>query len=338
MYLVKNLYEEFKESLEIVLVCSEKGLSREIKKAEIQRPGLRLAGFTKNYNKQRILVFGTLEIEYLKELNSSVKTKRLKTIISSSTPAVIITHNDIPPKEILSICKDNQIPLFRTPKPTVVFLSQLFFILHEKFSPLEITHGTLVEVFGMGILLKGESSVGKSETALGLLERGHRLISDDIVKIKRRARDLIGSGPELTRHIMEIRGVGIINVAYLYGALSVRPDSKIDLIVKLEPWNEKKFYDRLGEEEKSINVLGVSISFHLLPMKPGRDMVLLIETLALNQRLKVLGYHSAKEFKSKLQRTINRKVLSENNNKSKSKKQIRTACKTCGYDSKGLAE
>ncbi len=174
----------------------------------------------------------------------------------------------------------------------------------EEFAPSISLHGTLVEVFGVGVLIQGNSSVGKSEAALGLIERGHRLISDDVVRVKRKENYLTGCGPELTRHLMEIRGIGIINVAHLYGAVCVRPDKGIDIVVKLEEWDDQHFYDRVGLDEKYVDILGISIPYHVLPVKPGRDVVLLLETIALNHRLKDMGYNSAKEFNSKLLETI----------------------------------
>jgi HPr kinase/phosphorylase len=187
-------------------------------------------------------------------------------------------------------------------------LSRITFLLLEEFCPSVTLHGTLVETFGVGVLIQGESSVGKSEAALGLIERGHRLISDDVVRVKKKEGSyLMGSGPELTRHLMEIRGIGIINVAHLYGAVCVRPDKAIDIVVKLEEWDDQHFYDRVGLDEKFIDILGISVPYHLLPVKPGRDVVLLLETIALNHRLKDMGYNSAKEFNSKLLETISRR-------------------------------
>lgn len=304
MFTVKDLYENHGKYLEMKLITGQEGLPKPIKKPEVHRPGLSLTGYLKHFPTWRILIFGKLEIEYLKEQKEETRIKRLKKIIAPNTPAVILARNFAPSKEIRKICTERNIPLFKTPISTGVLLSKLFFLLHEEFAPTITVHGTLVEVFGMGILIQGESSVGKSEAALGLLERGHRLIADDAVKIKKKGVELIGSGPELTRHMMEIRGIGIINVANLHGAVCVRPDIKIDLVVKLEEWDNQQFYDRVGLEEKYCEFLGLSIPFHILPVKPGRDVILLIETIALNHRLKALGYNSAKEFNLKLLETI----------------------------------
>lgn len=239
------------------------------------------------------------------------------------SPAVILAHKINPLKELVAICEENNIPLFTADMETMALITKIIIALNYDFSPTITVHGTLVEVFGVGVLIQGESSVGKSEAALGLLERGHRLISDDVVRIKKKEDDcLIGSGPDLTRHLMEVRGIGIINVAHLYGAVSVRPNKVLDLIIKLEQWNEKHFYDRVGLEEKFIDLLGVNVPFHLLPVKPARDVVLLIETLTLNHRLKSSGYNSAKEFNIKLLEMISKRKhkSSEISKNSKSKK------------------
>jgi HPr kinase/phosphorylase len=199
-------------------------------------------------------------------------------------------------------------PLFRASMPTMNLLSKLTLLLLEAFAPSVNLHGTLVEVFGVGVLIQGESAVGKSEAALGLIERGHRLISDDVVKVKKREGGYLeGYGAELTRHHMEIRGIGIINVANLYGAVCVRENKRIDIVVKLELWDDNKFYDRVGLEEKFCDILGLQLPFHILPVKPGRDVVLLLETIALNHRLKEMGYNSAKEFNNKLLEMLVRK-------------------------------
>jgi HPr kinase/phosphorylase len=307
MITVDDIYSEHGKYLELKLVVGEQGLPKAIKKPEIHRPGLSLSGYVKNFPSWRVLVFGKLEIEYLNELKQETRIKRLEKILLPNTPAIFLARNFSPSKEIRKICIDQKIPLFKTPMPTSELLTKLFFILSEEFAPSTTIHGTLVEVFGMGVLLQGESSVGKSEAALGLLERGHRLIADDAVKIKKRGAELIGSGPELTRHMMEIRGIGIINVANLHGAVCVRPDIEVDLVVKLEEWDNTQFYDRVGLEDKHCDFLGIKVPYHILPVKPGRDVILLIETLALNHRLKAVGYNSAKEFNSKLLETIQRR-------------------------------
>lgn len=305
---MKHFYEQHGQYLGLDLIAGGNGLSRRINKAEVQRPGLSLAGYMRGFVSARLLVIGKQEIEYLRELDPKVRLARLQSILSSSTPAVIVARGFRPPKEMVSICEEAKIPLFKANSTATNLLSRITFLLLEEFCPSVTLHGTLVEVFGVGVLIQGESSVGKSEAALGLIERGHRLISDDVVRVKKKEGSyLVGSGPELTRHLMEIRGIGIINVAHLYGAVCVRPDKGLDIVVKLEEWDDQHFYDRVGLDEKFIDILGVSVPYHVLPVKPGRDVVLLLETIALNHRLKDMGYNSAKEFNAKLLEAIARR-------------------------------
>jgi HPr kinase/phosphorylase len=301
MYLVKDLYKQHKERLHLVLIAGEKGLDRAIRVPEAHRPGLSLCAYLKSHAAKRILIFGKVEIEYLCDLDKKTRIERLNGILLSDTPAVIVARNYEPPAELREICERDQIPLFNSNMTTMNLLSRLTLLLTEEFSPSLNCHGTLVEVFGVGVLIQGDSAVGKSEAALGLIERGHRLISDDVVRVKRREDTYLeGSGAEITRHHMEIRGIGIINVAFLYGAVCVRENKSIDLVVKLEVWDNSYFYDRVGIDEKTCDILGVKVPYHILPVKPGRDVVLLLETIALNHRLKKMGFHSAKEFNLKL--------------------------------------
>jgi HPr kinase/phosphorylase len=308
MYSVKDFYERHGEQLGLVLIAGKMGLKRPVKISEVHGPGLSLSGYLKSYVGKRFLVFGDVEIQYLRDLDKRMRLERLKGILGPQVPASIVAGRYPPVKELVSFCESEGIPLFRTTMKTMHLLSKMTLILNEEFSPMTTYHGTLVEAFGVGVLIQGDSSVGKSEAALGLIERGHRLISDDVVRIRlREGAYLEGSGPELTRHLMEIRGIGIINVAHLYGAVCVRDDKKVDLIVKLEEWDDRRFYDRVGLDEKLSDILGVKVPVHILPVKPGRDVVLLIETIVLNHRLKEMGYNSAKEFNVKLLETISEK-------------------------------
>jgi len=320
--LVKSLFEQYQNLLGLEVIAGRANLNRKkIRKPEVQRPGLSLTGYLKNFISSRVFIFGKGEVQYLKELCSITRFERLKAILTKNTPVVFISNRVKIPKELTKICDFNNIPLFRSKLKTVDLLSKLTFILSEEFSPSITLHATLVEVFGVGVLIKGESSVGKSEAALGLIERGHRLITDDIVKVrKKEGAFLVGEGPELTRHLLEIRGIGIINVANLYGAVCVRPDKRLDIVVKLEEWDDTHFYDRVGIDENYTDILGINIPNHILPVKPGRDVVLLIETLALNHRLKDMGYNSAKEFNLKLLNVLVKKKrsINESNEKVKS--------------------
>ena len=301
VYLVEDLYRQHGDRLGLELVAGERGMQRRIRVPEAHRPGLSLSGYLKSHAKKRILILGKVEVEYLRDLDPAVRIERLQPILDPSTPAVVVARRYRPPKELVKLCDQLEIPLLRAHLTTMDLLSKLTHLLTEEFAPSMNVHGTLVEVFGVGVLIQGDSSVGKSEAALGLIERGHRLISDDIVKVrKREGIYLEGYGADLTRHHMEIRGIGIINVAHLYGAVCVRDYKSIDLVVKLEAWDDHSFYDRVGLEEKYCDMLECKVPHHVLPVKPGRDVVLLLETIALNHRLKAMGYNSAKEFNAKL--------------------------------------
>lgn len=301
MYTVDDLYKNHAKKLGLELIAGKDGVKREIKAPEAHRPGLALTGYLKNNVAKRIIIFGKVEMEYLKDLEPAVRLERLESLLGDFTPAVILARRYKPSNELLALCETKKLPLIRTSMITMNLLSKLTMLLKEDFAKAITCHGTLVEVFGVGVLITGDSSVGKSEAALGLIERGHRLISDDVVRVKKREGSYLeGSGAEVTKHHMEIRGIGIINVAHLYGAVCVRDSKSIDLVVRLEQWNDNHFYDRVGLDDHTINMLGIKVPFHTLPVKPGRDVVLLLETIALNHRLRGMGYNSAKEFNGKL--------------------------------------
>jgi HPr kinase/phosphorylase len=309
MYRVSDLYQEHGKRLGLELIAGERGLKRKIRVPEAHRPGLSLAGYLRNKASNRIVILGKAECEFLRDLTPDVRLERLQNILTAETPAVIVSRRYKPAHELFTLCQDSTIPLFRSHMTTMSLISKLTILLGEEFAPSMTCHGSLVEVFGVGVLIQGESAVGKSEAALGLIERGHRLISDDLVKVRRREGDYLeGFGAELSKHHMEVRGIGIINVAHLYGAVCVRDKKSLDIVVKLEVWDDQHFYDRVGLDEKSIDILGITVPYHVLPVKPGRDVVLLLETIALNHRLKEMGYHSAKEFNAKLLAAIRQKT------------------------------
>ena len=302
---IQDLLKEHGKALGLFVDRPQEGMSKRITVPEIQRPGLSLTGYVKRKFNKRILLFGRIELEYLRDLSALQRKQRLEDVVTQDNPAVIVARNQRPPKELKEICQRLKIPLLRSGEKTMALMSRLTLILSEFFSPVESVHGTLVEVFGIGVLIQGDSSVGKSEAALGLIERGHRLVSDDVVHLRKKDdRYLEGSGPELTRHLLEIRGIGIINIAHLYGAVSIRQNVRVEMIMDLEEWNDEHYYDRVGLEEKFKEILDLHVPSYVLPVKPGREVALLIETTVLNHRLKEMGYHSAKEFNIKLLETI----------------------------------
>lgn len=307
-FTVQDLCDLYGDSLEFETTKSQAGMDHSIKVAHVQCPGLSLAGYSTRKKDTRILIFGRMELSYLRDLSPKVRVERLHKVITSSNPAVIVSRGSTPPRDLVKHCQRVGIPLFRSPLRSMVLISKLTVILSNTLSPIESVHGTLVEAYGIGVLIRGDSSIGKSEAALGLIERGHRLISDDVVLLKgKEERRLIGSGPDLNRHLLELRGIGIVNVAHLFGAVSVRGEVPVDMVIHLEDWDETHYYDRVGLEERFTEFLGIKVPLYLHPIKPGRDIVLLIETTILNHRLKEMGYHSAKEFNQKLLEEIARK-------------------------------
>ncbi len=284
------------------------GMERVIKVSHVQRPGLSLSGYVKRKDDNRILIFGRMELDYLRGLKPERRRERLEGVITAENPLIIVARGLSPPRELLKLCQDLKVPLFKTKMRSMPLLTKLMMILSDFFAPTDSVHGTLVEAYGIGVLIQGDSSVGKSEAALGLIERGHRLISDDIVKLRtREGVGLIGFGHDLNKHLLELRGIGIVNVAHLFGAVSVRKEVPVDMVIHLEDWDETHYYDRVGLRERFTEFLGIKIPLFVHPVKPGRDVVLLIETTLLNHRLKEMGYHSAKEFNKKLLEEIARK-------------------------------
>ncbi|MCB1085014.1 MAG: HPr(Ser) kinase/phosphatase [Chlamydiia bacterium] len=307
-----QLFKNFGDRLELQLTKAQGNLEREIKETQVQRPGLSLAGYVNRKKDFRILLFGKTETDYLKTLEPSVRTSRLRGVVTPSNPAVILSRSLPPPRELLEICRELDIPLFKSEMRSSPLIGELTRLLSHELGPVETVHGTLVEAYGIGVLIQGESSVGKSEAALGLIERGHRLIADDVVTLKNNGGGkLIGMGHSLNKHLLELRGIGIINIAHLYGAIAVRNDVPLDLVIHLEEWNPEHYYDRVGLEERFTEFLEISVPVYLHPVKPGRDTVLLIETTLLNFRLKEMGYHTAKEFNQKLLSEIARKNVGE---------------------------
>ncbi len=305
---IEDLRKKYGSELDLRIVAGEKGMGRFIKNPQVQLPGVSLTGFLESYISDRLLVLGASEILYLEEIDSKTRFERFEAILRKDTPAVIVARGLEPPKELIVICEREEIPLLRSSMPGMALLGKLNYHLAEEFAPTMSFLGTFVEVFGVGLLLQGEDGIGKSEAALGLVDRGHRLIADESILIKLKHRSYLeGTGADNTRHMIEVRGIGMIDVALLYGSVCVRDNKSVDMFIELENWNNDKTYDRLGLENKTVTMMGLQIPIYLLPVKPGRDVVLLIETLARNHRLKQMGIHSAKQFSQKLTDAIARK-------------------------------
>lgn len=268
-----------------------------ISSSEVDRPGLHLAGYLKNFNPSRIQIFGKLENSYLHDIPETLRQERLNGICSYHVPALILTRNIKPLPEMLSAAKKYKIPLLRSQEPTSAFMSALISLLNVELGPRITRHGVLVEVYGEGILIVGESGVGKSETAMELIKRGHRLIADDAVEIRRvSSRSLVGTAPANIRHFMELRGIGIVNARRLFGIGSVKLTEKINMVINMELWDAAKIYDRTGIESETTKILGITLPQYTIPVKPGRNLAVIIEVAAMNNRQKKMGYNAAEEL------------------------------------------
>lgn len=269
--------------------------------SELNRPGLQLADYYEFFDSHRIQIFGLSEISYLKTLSKEEYTARISKFLGLSPVAVIITRALEVDEEFIELAKHYNIPLFRTPYMTSAFTTDLNAYLNLQLAPRITRHGVLVEVYGEGILLLGESGVGKSETAIELIKRGHRLIADDAVEIRRvSSKTLVGTAPENIRHFVELRGVGIINARRIFGMGAVKLTEKIDMVINLEQWNPEKIYDRMGLENETTEILGLKVTSTTIPIKPGRNLAIIIEVAAMNNRQKKMGYNAAQELLHKL--------------------------------------
>ena len=284
-----------------VLYVPEDASTIAISSPEVNRPGLQLSGFFDYFDSQRVQILGKSEFAFLHQFDDTEITNRIDNYFSTCPPAVVITRNIEAPDCMMDAAKAQKVSLLRTADGTSAFMAGLIAELNVELAPRVTRHGVLVEVYGEGILLLGESGVGKSETAIELVKRGHRLIADDAVEIRRvSAKTLVGSSPENIRHFMELRGVGIINARRLFGIGAVKMTEKINMIVQLEQWDATKVYDRMGMNEEYTDVLGVQVSSLTIPVKPGRNLAIIIEVAAMNNRQKRMGYNAAQELLEKL--------------------------------------
>jgi len=291
-----NLKEH--DSLDLRCICGRRGLVRDITIPDLNRPGLALSGFYDSFAFQRVQLFGRGEVAYLNKIISEGRLDTIEQFFSFILPCCIFTHNLDPAQAFIDLAEKTGCPVLQTGLESSEFSSRLLRILSNIFAPKVSIHGVLVEVYGLGILILGDSGVGKSETALELIERGHRLVADDVVEIScLNGNSLIGQGAnKIIGHHMEIRGLGIINITQLYGVGSIRERKEVQIVAKLEEWDATKVYDRLGTDELTMDILGVKVPKLEIPVKPGRNIPIILETAAMNERLKSMGYFSAKEF------------------------------------------
>lgn len=268
-----------------------------VESTQINRPGVELTGFFKFYDNRRILVFGNTEIAYLNGMESEERAKILDDLLTRGAPALVLCRSFDPLDEMLASARKHSVPVLKSADQTSDFISRLVAYLNVELAPRITRHGVFVEVYGEGILLVGDSGVGKSETAIELVKRGHRLIADDAVEIRKvSSKSLVGSAPENIRHFIELRGVGIINARRIFGMGAVKLTEKIDLVINLEIWNPDKIYDRMGIEDEYTELLGIKLKTVTIPVKPGRNLAIIIEVAAMNNRQKKMGYNAAQEL------------------------------------------
>lgn len=293
-------------SLNLRCISGRSGLVHKITIPDLNRPGLALSGFYESFAYQRCQLFGRGELAYLNKLLQEHNESYIQQLFTYEIPCCIFTRNLEPPKEFIDMADEAGCPILLTDLDSTDFSTRLLRVLSNVFAPIKAMHGVLVEVYGLGIIIFGDSGVGKSETALELIERGHRLVADDIIELRCvNGNTLLGKGAnQIISHHMEVRGLGIINIAQLYGVGAIRDQKEVQLIVQLEEWDSNKIYDRLGTESTTMEILGVKIPKLEIPVKPGRNVPIIIETAAMNERLKSMGYFSAKEFNQKVLKWI----------------------------------
>ena len=301
------LESDFIKALGLTAVIPSATGQLAIEEINCNRPGLQLAGYWDFFGHERPQILGLVEMTYLSMLDDATRRERLSKYFSYDLPCIIICRNIPVFDEMLVLAAAKKIPIYTTPQETTYFETDMIDFLNNYLAPRERKHGVLVDVYGAGMLITGNSGVGKSEAALELVKRGHRLVADDVVDIRRVSDELIGEAPELVRHFMEIRGIGIINVAMMYGVGAVIREKKIDMEVHLELWQQGKEYDRLGLTENYNTILGVKIPSLLLPIHPGRNLAIVLEVAARNMRQKQMGYNAAEDLTQRHMNNLNKK-------------------------------
>lgn len=273
--------------------------------ADVSRPGMQLAGYFDHFAPERLQVLGRVETSYLEKLTRLQRLEIFDRLFSYKFPALLITRGIEPGEECLAMARKHDITVLRSNEATSSFVSEIITYMTAALAPCVTRHGVLMEIYGEGVLLMGESGIGKSETAIELVKRGHRLIADDAVEIKRVSeKTLVGSAPEMIRHYVELRGIGIVDVRRLFGMGAIKETERIDLVIQLENWVEGKMYERFGMEEESINILGINIPSVTVPVRPGRNLSIILEIAAMNNRQKRMGYNTALEFNKKLMKQM----------------------------------
>ena len=295
---LQKVIDEFK--LEVIYIHKDASEVM-IDENDVNRPGLQLMGFYEYFNPERIQIIGKMEFAYLSTIDEKTRRERLQLLFAQRIPALIITRELPYFAEMLELAKEYEVPLLRSKESTSNFMSGLIAFLNLTLAPRITRHGVLIEIYGEGVFITGESGVGKSETARELVKRGHRLVADDAVEIRKVSNiSLVGSSPDNIRHFLELRGIGIINARRLFGIGAVKMTEKLDLVVELEQWNSEKVYDRMGVDTEFVSLLGVKVPSLTIPVKPGRNLAVILEVAAMNNRQKKMGYNAARELLNRL--------------------------------------
>jgi HPr kinase/phosphorylase len=298
---VERFYTENASSLQLHLLTGASGFKRIIREPTVNRPGLALAGFTKYFASKRVQVVGNAESHFLKSLSREERMERYTMLFRHRIPCLVFCRGFRPDKLLLQMADREKVPVFSTPLITMKFINLATLALEMMFAPRGTEMGSMVDILGVGVIIRGESGIGKSETVLALIERGYSLVSDDITRVTLvDGRDVIGTSAEITRNHMEVRGIGIVNVAAMFGVKSIRREKQVNLVITLLEWEEVEDVDRLGMEEEYLRILGVEIPHIIIPVRPGRDLARLIEVAAFQTKLKASGYNPAKELNERL--------------------------------------
>jgi HPr kinase/phosphorylase len=305
---IGDFYARHSEALQMILEGGQVGFDRNVREPTINRPGLALAGFYAYFAEKRIQVLGAAELAYLKSLVDGECGDRCKALCERAIPGLVVARGFEPPEALKRSANQAGVAVFRTEMVTMNFINAATLALEFDFAPTKSEYGSMVDIMGIGTLVRGSSGIGKSECVLGLLERGHSLVSDDITRLRAlEGRDLIGTSPDLTRHHMEVRGLGVINVMHIFGIGSVRTEKRLDLIVTLKDWQELEEVDRIGLDQEYYDILDILVPHITIPVRTGRDIARLVEVAALDQKLKSMGQNSALEFNHRLLNLMQKK-------------------------------
>jgi HPr kinase/phosphorylase len=305
---VGEFYTRHSEALQMKLLGSNNGFDRRIREPTINRPGLALSGFFSYFADRRIQVLGSAELSYLKSLPEAEGRTRCQALCARHLPCLVVSRGTKPPPALLEAAEAAGIAVFRTPMVTMKFINAATLALEFDFAPLKSEYGSMMDIMGVGTLIRGSSGIGKSECVLGLIERGHSLVSDDMTRFRAlEGKELVGTSPDLTRHHMEVRGLGVINVMSIFGIGSVRLEKRLDLIVTLKDWQELEEVDRIGLDQEYYEILDILIPHVTIPVRTGRDLARLVEVAALDQKLKSMGQNSAVEFNQRLLNLMQKK-------------------------------